>query len=297
MALRQKRLSVIVVRMTTLTQLTSDIDEPALRQFLTRHKSDVPIYVNAANKTFSLITNSEISAFASISTNAFHPQFLTIDACTDNADALDTLLTQLLEQYPNQPLQIKPNSPQHYAWQEVLNRHGFVLTVICDCPEIDVAESLADLADTTLPTGMTLHRCDTLSEQQQSQLQTLRIDGYIETHAWSPPVETSNVVWAETKLNTVDRKLSYVVYENDEILLFSDLHDEDEEMWLGWSWHSDKLASNLTPAWSAVLKKQLLHCANARLFAEVDSTDKYSRCKLGLLVPKSHEKHHIYQRR
>ena len=183
--------------------------------------------------------------------------------------------------------------------KEFLRSHHFDLVVVCDCPEICIEGSLSKLIQSTLPPNVRIVTQNNLNSREQVKVRQFRIDGYIKTHFWSPPIEREQDAWSCTDQSSEEKSISWVAFYNDEILLTSDSSLIDGEFWLSWGWHNENLVSAelLTQVWKHVLRLQLTECTalSRKLIGEFDSTDRFAQFKRKLLVEKAPDRWNILQ--
>lgn len=253
-------------------------------------------------RTVYLEQDGEVLGIASLFHNAFHPQFLKLQFAVDTSkDRLVTTLYQaLLKSLPVPPPRLSLHVTESDAGNlaDFLASHQFHLVIKTECPQIDLAKSLERLSRHRLPAGYLLKNYSELNQAEASALRKFRLDGYVKTHFWSPPLSLDSPAWQETDLNAEDQKLSWVVYRDSAIVLCSDAHLEDDAVYLGWGWHHDTFESlpEFKSIWSSVLARQLEDCQRLGkpLIGEFDSLDTYGQYKGALLTPLAEENFYTY---
>ncbi|SHO55023.1 hypothetical protein [Vibrio quintilis] len=199
------------------------------------------------------------------------------------------------------PLQIRVNQGDAVNLSSFFKTHDFSLTLQNECPQINIEKSLQNRTKQNVPAEFHIKKYSDLNTTESDLLRKFRLSGYVKTHFWSPPVHVGSDIWKHTDLTHHDKQISWAVLKGNQIILCSDAHLYDDEVWLGWGWHndSDEYTGAIHQLWSKVLRLQLRFCQNSgkALFGEFDSLDKYGQFKSRLLVHQTQNTSYIYQQK
>ena len=265
----------------------------------------IPLYeaTSQVGETLYLEENNFILGIISIVKNAFHPKFERIYfAIRDKNNEVMKLLYESLVAKRSEKdslLQVMFNESEISEQQLFIKEYGFSLVVTCECPEIDVQQSLNLFHNGDLPDEFRMVRYSQLTHNEKSMLRIFRLNGYVKTHLWSPPVNIDDDIWHETDLSPKSEDISWAVFKGKRLILCSDAHIGEGDIWLGWGWHEDECEDLLIEIWSKVLYQHLIYCqlSKYRLFGEFDSTDKYAQMKSKLLCHLTKDTTLIYQQK
>ncbi len=279
-----------------------------LRDFQTHHAMNkIPLIEleSGLGETEYLEHEGKVLGVATIAKNGFHPNYdhLYFAVVDQDPNVIQSLYDSLTSGRSAglAALQIMYNEPDLASQSVFTKANGFNLTLTCNCPEIDVSASIAKLDTISLPIGLRILRYSQLTSTEKAALRAFRLNGYVETHFWSPPIDISDELWQRTDVSDEEEELSWCVFKGEKPVLCSDAHIDGDDIWLGWGWH-DEAAERpevLKQVWSMVLERQLTDCQRQgkRLFGEFDSLDRYAQFKSERLVHLTKDVKYIFQQR
>lgn len=254
--------------------------------------------------TVYLEHKKEVLGIATLYHNAFHPQFENLQFAVDlhNTRRVTTLYQTLLQALtpPLPRLSLLLRVSESQVLKSFLKHHNFVLAITTACPHIDLESSLIHLSQYRFPTGFHLKNYSQLNPEEAEKLRQFRLNGYVKTHYWSPPLSIESPYWQETEIDGENQNFSWVVFKDDTLVLCSDAHFEGGNLYLGWGWHDDAYATHpeLKNLWATVLRSQVkaAQSLQAQLIGEFDSSDVYGQYKSALLPHHlSEDNYCIYQ--
>lgn len=285
-----------------------EIERERLIEFQDQHNINrIPLHesVSLNGETLYLEQDGAILGIVSIVKNSFHPTFdnLYFAIANRNSEVMLTLYESLIQKRAVEapPLQIMYEESEMQEQKTFLDKYGFSFTLTCECPQIDVERSLDSLSERYIPVELRLLKYSQLNCIEKVALREFRLNGYVETHFWSPPIHINDELWLGTDLDSEAEEISWVVFKGDRPILCSDAHINENDIWLGWGWHSDELEVHelVNQVWSKILSLQLSYCKRfgKRLFGEFDSLDKYGQYKSKLLVHLTKDTKYIFQQK
>lgn len=247
----------------------------------------------------------EILGVASAGENSLHKSYLELFISThlDEFDIYIRLIKGLREALGenSRPFQFMYDDNITPGLREFLNKEGFTLTVVCDCPRIDIKKSLSGLQTSQLPVGVRILSYNDLTPSEAELVKEFRLKGYIETHFWSPPVDISDPLWSCTDLTDEEKSGSLAVFKGESVFLTSECGLIDDDFWITWGWHDDENfdSETLIQAWKSVLGLQLKMAQDSgkKVICEYDSTDRYALFRRKLLVESQNDRSYIVQQK